>query len=138
MQQGSALLHISPHGNETSLFFFCFSFTQQPPCWLGDCRKVASTIECGPRWRETPDRRMAVPQPSREMSLNGEGPPDGRQVANCARGKGEVRGKWGRGGPFCPHHIWRGHTPSNYKFNTPPCPLLHKTLLLFVSTAGEG
>ena len=48
-------------------------------------------LKDGPRWRGQPDRYMAVPQPLREMSLDGEGQLDDRQVALSRVSKGGAR-----------------------------------------------
>ena len=51
-------------------------------------------LQDGPRWQGPPYRHSAVPQPSREMSLKGEGPPDGHLVACTETGMGGARERW--------------------------------------------
>ena len=58
-------------------------------------------------------------QPPLNVSLDGEGPPVRWFIARGAReGRGRGEGEWGRASPFGPHHIWRGHTSSKYKFKS--------------------
>ena len=91
----------------------------------------------GPRWRGPLDRHM-VP------SHRGKCPPMARGNLTVVRwpsctSTGERQGmSGGHRASFVSCPLWRGHTPSKYKSNTPPCALFPKTLQLSILAVGEN